>query len=103
MPQPHEQPLRFTHLSQSPRCDMKILFRSSTPFRCWLSHFRCDETLPLQTLKCSINTTDRNVTASAPLKLLADGNAIGIIAKSDEHQHHHQFKVAKLVTLEHFL
>jgi len=84
--------LRLAHFFQPSGCNVRVFLRQSATLRCWFSKLGGDEALVLQPFQDGVDAANGYVSSRTLLQFLTDRDTIGIVAKADEDEDHHQFK-----------
>src|SRR6266850_1363249 len=100
-PELDQGPLRLTDFAKTLCSNSKVTLCSAATFWCCVSQLGSHEALVFKPLQCGIHTADSGFTSAPFFKLAGDRHAIRVFAEADQSQHHHQFKIAEIVSLRH--
>ncbi len=83
--------------------DAKKTLRASATLWSWITNYRLNIALGLESIECGVDGTDGDVALGASFDFLTDGDAVGLIAETQKSQDNDVFEFAKKIALVHYI
>src|SRR5688572_30568259 len=95
LPEFHQRLLGVTHDTKPAGSRAEVLLGAAAACRCRFSQIRGDESFFLEPRQRVVDAAEQHVAARRLLDFIRNGNAVRVVPRPNNREHHHQFEVAE--------